>query len=83
MSTAAGNHYITKRKSRSGSIPYGNLPLTLDISFQVKCYQSLTPIQTICFSLKLPLAMPCAICYNDLLAVSRIESGSQGIFIYI
>lgn len=45
MSTAAGNHYITKRKSRSGSIPYGNLPLTLDISFQVKCYQSLTPIQ--------------------------------------
>lgn len=26
-SAASGNHYITKKKSRSGSIPYGNLLL--------------------------------------------------------
>lgn len=31
--------------SRSGSIPCGNLRLTLDIPYRVKCYQSLTPIQ--------------------------------------
>lgn len=44
-------HYIIKRMSRSGSIPCGNLHLTLDIPFRVKCYQSLTPIHYFCLNL--------------------------------
>lgn len=44
---AATDQYIKKRMSRSGSIPCGNLHLTLDIPYRVKCYQSLTPIQNL------------------------------------
>ena len=73
MSTAAGNHYITKRKSRSGSIPYGNLPLTLDISFQVKCYQSLTPIQFLDLYIEKRIDKNCIIAYSELDFTERKE----------
>lgn len=41
---AAAHQYIKERMSRSGSIPCGDLHLTLDIPLRVKCYQSLTPV---------------------------------------
>ena len=39
------NHYIIYEMSRSGSILFENLHLSLDIILEVKCYQSSTPIQ--------------------------------------
>ena len=44
-SAVAENHYIIYEMSRSGSILFESLHLSLDIILEVKCYQSLTPIQ--------------------------------------
>jgi hypothetical protein len=46
IGAVAENHYIIYEISRSGSILFENLHLSLDIILGVKCYQSLTPIQS-------------------------------------